>query len=118
MKTPKLKLLYFKFKGRAEPVRLALHIAGLPFEDCRLSSEEFVAIQDTLPFGQLPVLEVDGELLAQSVGILHYVGRLTGTYPEDPLAALRCDEIGLSVDDIQAKVITCRRQTMPMLTIC
>ena len=106
MTTPRLKLLCFKFKGRAEPARLALHVAGVPFEDCRLSCKEFAAIQDSLPFGRLPVLEVDGELLAHSVGILQYVGRLTGTYPEDPLCALRCEEIGLSVDDIQAKVTT------------
>ena len=37
---PKLKLTYFGFEGAGEQVRLALHLAGLPFEDFRVASRE------------------------------------------------------------------------------
>lgn len=55
MATPKLKLTYFNIKARAEPTRLALHIAGIPFEDVRLKHEEWPALKGSFPLGQVPV---------------------------------------------------------------
>lgn len=55
---PKLKLTYFDIKARAEPTRLALHIAGIPFEDVRLSHDAWKAnsaLKASTPFGQIPV---------------------------------------------------------------
>lgn len=45
-------------------------------------------------------MEVDSVAYAQSVGILRYVGRLGGLYPEDPLAGLAIDQVVGSVEDI------------------
>ena len=53
--TPKLKLIYFNIKARAEPTRLALHIAGIPFEDVRIKHEEWPALKGSMPLGQVPV---------------------------------------------------------------
>jgi glutathione S-transferase len=39
--------------------------------------------------GQLPVIEIDGKQYAQSNGILHYAGKLSGLYPTDPILALQ-----------------------------
>jgi hypothetical protein len=36
-----IKLIYFDTEGRAEPIRLALFVGGIPFEDKRISGEEF-----------------------------------------------------------------------------
>lgn len=36
-----LKLVYFNFGGRAESIRLALHVGGVAFEDIRITEEEF-----------------------------------------------------------------------------
>ncbi|KAJ0405210.1 hypothetical protein ATCC90586_001162 [Pythium insidiosum] len=105
MSTPKLKLTYFPFPGRAEPIRLALHIAGMPFEDEHIGREELDKRRESLPFGQVPVLEVDGELVAQSLPILRYVGSITGLYPaNDVLAALRVDEIFSILDEVYNKI--------------
>ncbi|GLD91570.1 hypothetical protein PINS_up000103 [Pythium insidiosum] len=105
MSTPKLKLTYFPFPGRAEPIRLALHIAGMPFEDEHIGREELEKRRESLPFGQVPVLEVDGDLVAQSLPILRYVGTLTGLYPaNDALAALRIDEIFSVIDEVYNKI--------------
>uniref|UniRef100_K3W6R3 Glutathione S-transferase n=1 Tax=Globisporangium ultimum (strain ATCC 200006 / CBS 805.95 / DAOM BR144) TaxID=431595 RepID=K3W6R3_GLOUD len=98
---PKLKLTYFPRPGRGEPIRLALHIAGIPFEDERITPEELAVRKPSLPFNQLPVLEVDGDVIAQSLAILRYVGTLSGLYPtNDPVLAFKIDELFCLIDDL------------------
>lgn len=95
-----LKLFYFDFHGgRGEPARLALHIGGVSFEDQRVAFSDWPAIKPQMPYQALPVLEVDGKLLAQSNTINRFVGKLTGLYPNDPWQAALCDEIMDAVED-------------------
>ena len=42
---PQYKLIYFDFKGRGEPIRIMFAAAGVKYEDCRLSREEFKEIK-------------------------------------------------------------------------
>jgi len=96
-----LKLTYFDFDGgRGEVARLALHIGGLPFEDRRIAFKDWDAHRDATPFRALPVLEVDGQVVAQSNAINRYVGKLAGLYPKDDWQALRCDEVMDAVEDL------------------
>ena len=92
-----IKLYYFNFPfWRAEVSRMALHIGGIPFEDVRPTGEEFRAMKSAgeLPYGQLPVLEVDGFRFGQTVAIARYCGKLSGLYPvDDDLQAARVDEL-------------------------
>lgn len=103
---PKLKLTYFDFNGgRGENNRLAMAIANIPFEDERIPPDQWPSVKDSTPFGQLPVLEVDGEKITQTNTISRYVGKLGGLYPEDPLEAARCDEVMSAVEDVMAKIV-------------
>ncbi|KNZ55661.1 hypothetical protein VP01_261g3 [Puccinia sorghi] len=88
---PSYKLTYFDAKGRAESIRLALHISGIPFTDERLTREQFASKKESLPFGQVPVLTVDDKVIPQEVAILQYIGRLSGLYPSDREEALNVD---------------------------
>ena len=92
-----LKLMYFDFPfWRAEVSRLALHLGGIPFEDVRPNREAFMAMKRSgeLPYGQLPVLDVDGVRLAQSVSIARFCGQVSGLYPKDNLVdQARVDEL-------------------------
>jgi prostaglandin-H2 D-isomerase / glutathione transferase len=102
---PKLKLTYFDFHGgRGEPARLALSIGNIPFEDDRLPPSEWERRKPITPFGALPVLEVDGQTLAQSNAINRYVGKLTDLYPTDAWQAALCDEVMEAVEDIGTKI--------------
>ena len=101
----KLKLTYFDFHGgRGEPARLALSIGGIPFEDARVQTSDWERRKADTPFGALPVLEVDGQVVAQSNAINRYVGKLANLYPSDPWQAALCDEVMEAVEDINTKI--------------
>ncbi len=101
---PELKLTYFPAGGRAEAVRVALHVGGVKFDDERIDFPTFGALKPTgkLPFGSLPVLSVDGEIYAESGAQLRYAGKLSGLYPKCDKAALKVDMI---VDAVEKVVI-------------
>ncbi|EFO91469.1 hypothetical protein GCK72_005868 [Caenorhabditis remanei] len=69
------KLTYFDGRGAGEVSRQILAYAGQQFEDKRVSHEQWPALKDSTPFGQLPVLEVDGKPLAQSHAIARFLAR-------------------------------------------
>ena len=70
-----LAIKYFDIQGPAEPSRLALAIGGVPFDDIRVTFDEFKAMKSSLPSGQLPLLEADGEILTQSMASARADGR-------------------------------------------
>ena len=101
-----LTLTYFDFHGgRGEPARLALFIGGLPFEDDRVPFSDWERRKLDTPFGALPILERDGQILAQSNAINRYVGKLTDLYPSDPWQAALCDETMEAVEDISSMIV-------------
>jgi len=100
------KLTYFDVdSGRGEPVRLAFHIGGIPFEDDRLSFSDFGAMRKATPFNSVPVLYVDGRPVTQSSAMCRYIGRLAGLYPDDPLQALYCDEVMEATEDLTMRLV-------------
>uniref|UniRef100_A0A6P7H0G5 glutathione transferase n=1 Tax=Diabrotica virgifera virgifera TaxID=50390 RepID=A0A6P7H0G5_DIAVI len=75
---PNYKLTYFNVTGRAEPARVMLHYGGIPFEDVRIEHADWPSIKPTTPFGQLPVLEVDGKKYTQGTPLARYVANVVG----------------------------------------
>ena len=101
------KLTYFDMGGRAEPVRICLHAAGIDFEDRRISFPEFMDMRANLRFRCVPTLEIDGKVVTQSNAMCRYVGKMAGLYPEDALQALYCDEaLGVMEDLLHAMTPT------------
>ena len=95
------KLTYFDFDGgRAEPIRIAFHAAGIDFEDNRISFPEFGEMRQGTPFNSVPVLEIDGAAVTQSNALNRYVGKMAGLYPADDLQALYCDEVMNALEDL------------------
>jgi prostaglandin-H2 D-isomerase / glutathione transferase len=101
-----LKLTYFDFHGgRGEPARLALSIGGIEFEDDRVPFSDWERRKPDTPFGALPLLEKDGQVLAQSNAINRYVGKLIDLYPSDPWQAALCDETMEAVEDMASMIV-------------
>ena len=59
-----------------------------------LSHAFLQSLKPSLPFQQIPVLEVNGTtVISQSYAILRYCGTLSGLVPSDPLEAAKVDTI-------------------------
>ncbi|KAJ4456728.1 putative Serine/threonine-protein phosphatase 2A activator [Paratrimastix pyriformis] len=96
-------LVYFGGRGRAEAIRLCLAEAGIDYEDQRVSFEAWPSMKSTLPFGQLPVLRIDGISIAQSMACVRYVAHKYGLVPSDPVKAGQCDMFCEAIEDLVAQ---------------
>jgi len=102
-----LKLTYFDFSGsRGEECRLALAVAGVPFEDKRIERADWPKIKPTLPFRSMPTLEEEGkEPLSQSNAILSLIGRRYGLLPTlDEWECARHESILAACEDLRGRV--------------
>uniref|UniRef100_F1LCX2 Glutathione S-transferase 1 n=1 Tax=Ascaris suum TaxID=6253 RepID=F1LCX2_ASCSU len=106
---PQYKLTYFDIRGLGEGARLIFHQAGVKFEDNRLKREDWPALKPKTPFGQLPLLEVDGEVLAQSTAIYRYLGRQFGLAGKTPMEEAQVDSIFDQFKDFMAELRPCFR---------
>jgi glutathione S-transferase len=97
------KLTYFDAPvSRGEECRLALHLAGVDFEDVRIKPPDWAALKPTTPFGNMPFLELPGKPpLGQSNAILVYVGRTHGLHPTDAFEAARHEAMMSHVEDLR-----------------
>ncbi|CAH2093199.1 unnamed protein product [Euphydryas editha] len=72
---PNIVLHYFDVKALGESIRLLLTYGGLEFVDHRVDEKDWESVKPSMPFGQMPVLEIDGKQYAQSVAIARYLGK-------------------------------------------
>ncbi|MCX4247744.1 glutathione S-transferase [Paraliomyxa miuraensis] len=109
------KLTYFDFPGsRGEECRLALHAAGVAFEDDRIPGASWPNLKDQTPYGGLPTFEVEGRgVLAQSNAILVYIGREHGLHPRDNWLAARHEELLSACEEARVQVFPILRITDP-----
>ena len=115
---PPYRLIYFGSQGKAEVSRLMFALAGQPFVDERVhksatatdtdtathtEQRTFDGIKHSLPFGQLPVLQVggiDGPLLAQSRAIERFLARRFGLLGSTDVDEQRVDSVVEAVRDL------------------
>lgn len=109
------KLTYFDFPGsRGEECRLALHLAGVEFEDNRIKGETWPQIKATTPYATLPTFELEGRgILAQTNAILIYLGREHGLHPQANWEAARHEELMSAVEELRAVLVPTLRLSDP-----
>ena len=86
--------------------RLALVLAGLEFEDERISFDQWKDFKPQTPFGQLPVLQIDdGPLRTQAHAMLRWIGSQNKSlYPDNDYAV---DEAMGVVEDMRQSWTPC-----------
>merc|ERR1712051_345029 len=101
-----IKLTYFNGKGRGETARLVLAYAGKDYEDRRVSFEDMPSLKPSLPFGQLPVLEVDGVNICQSMAISRYLANEFGLAGNSSLVKAQIDEVVDVINDVHNAMVS------------
>lgn len=95
------KLTYFDIDGgRAEPTRIVMSIAGIKFDDHRVSFPEFGEMRESTPLNAVPVVAIEGVTYTQSNAMNRYFGKQAGLYPSDPWQAFLCDEVLEIIEDM------------------
>ncbi len=99
----KPKLTYFDAPtSRGEECRLAFVLAGVDFEDNRISREAWAALKPSTPFGCVPTLELPGKpVVSQSNAILSHIGRRYGLLPKDDWECLRLESLLAACEDLR-----------------
>nr|1TW9_A Chain A, glutathione S-transferase 2 [Heligmosomoides polygyrus]1TW9_B Chain B, glutathione S-transferase 2 [Heligmosomoides polygyrus]1TW9_C Chain C, glutathione S-transferase 2 [Heligmosomoides polygyrus]1TW9_D Chain D, glutathione S-transferase 2 [Heligmosomoides polygyrus]1TW9_E Chain E, glutathione S-transferase 2 [Heligmosomoides polygyrus]1TW9_F Chain F, glutathione S-transferase 2 [Heligmosomoides polygyrus]1TW9_G Chain G, glutathione S-transferase 2 [Heligmosomoides polygyrus]1TW len=100
------KLTYFNGRGAGECARQVFALADQKYEDVRLTQETFVPLKATFPFGQVPVLEVDGQQLAQSQAICRYLAKTFGFAGATPFESALIDSLADAYTDYRAEMKT------------
>ncbi|XP_049876434.1 glutathione S-transferase 2-like [Pectinophora gossypiella] len=103
---PKVVFSYFPVKALGEGPRLLLAYGGQDFEDKRIPSEQWPEYKPKTPFGQMPVMEIDGKQYAQSLAIARYLGRKYGVAGADIEQDFEIDQNVEFLNDIRAKAAT------------
>lgn len=111
------RLIYFDFAGsRGEECRMALHLAGIDFEDVRVKSDDWPAMKASTPFGAMPVLELAGQApLAHCNAILVFIGRQHQLHPTDAFEAARHEALMCAVEELRHTITPTLRITDPEL---
>merc|ERR1712066_1009113 len=93
-KMASIKLTYLDLRARAEPCRLLLAYAGSKYEDERLPAPW----DNMAPWGQVPLLAWDGEVIAQSMACARFLAREFNLAGRTSMEMAQVDEI---IDVIQ-----------------
>jgi glutathione S-transferase len=105
-----IKLTYFATRGRIEPTRLLLELAGQPYEFQGVAVEDWrshIKLQtlEHTPFGQLPLLQ-DGSLtICQSQAILRHVARKFDLAGTSAAEQARVDEVTETAGELMAQTV-------------
>ena len=67
------------------------------------------ALKPSLPFGQLPVLEVDGVIIGQSMAIARYLANEYGIAGTSNTVKAQVDEVVDVMNDLQDAMVTLRQ---------
>lgn len=107
---PTFKLTYFNLRGLAEPIRMLLAYGGIEYEDVRIEREDWPALKPSTPFGQMPLLDVDGIRVHQSLAIVRYIAKRVGLAGSNDWESLLIDVVGDTANDMRLKIVTIVRE--------
>ncbi|PAV84130.1 hypothetical protein WR25_27246 isoform B [Diploscapter pachys] len=93
------KLYYFPIRGPAEVARQLFALSKTPYEDIRITMEEWPKHKADMPFEKMPVLAIDGYMLPESFAINRYLARKFGYAGKTSLEEATVDALADQMKD-------------------
>nr|XP_017202759.1 hematopoietic prostaglandin D synthase [Oryctolagus cuniculus] len=100
---PNYKLTYFNMRGRAEIIRYIFAYLNIKYEDRRIEQADWPEIKSSVLFGKIPILEVDGVVLHQSLAIARYLVKNTDLAGKTEMEQCQVDAIVDTLDDFMSR---------------
>jgi len=96
-----IELTYFAGRGLAEVIRLLLSYLDVDYSERNIATkEEWLALKPSLPYGQVPLLTIDGKRLVQRKAIERYISTKHNLYGKNADEAYEIDSINESIADL------------------
>lgn len=86
------KISYFDVRGRAEPIRLIFEDLGVSYEDDLINIEQWPSRKPGFRFGQVPVIEADGQVIEESAAIYNFIARKFNLLPKTESELIAYDQ--------------------------
>ena len=95
-------LYYFEGRGLADQIRWMLAASEVSFTQRIVDSrKKFLKMKERqLPFGQLPLLQIDGLEIVQSQSIVRYLARRAHLQGRTPEEIVKCEMIAETIKDL------------------
>lgn len=107
---PVYKLTYFDLRAKGEVIRFLFALGGVKYEDIRYDYNDWPNNKNSVstPFGQLPILSIDGEVYCQSFPICRYLAEKFGYAGKTDLDRLKADMIVHCCEDMLQPLVKIR----------
>ncbi|XP_018334284.1 glutathione S-transferase [Agrilus planipennis] len=112
---PQYKVTYFPVKALGEPIRFLLSYGKFEFEDYRFDRENWPQIKPKMPFGQVPVLEVNGKVAHQSIAICRYLAKQVKLIGANDWEDLEIDSVVDTLNDLRQKIALYNYESDPSI---
>ncbi len=109
-----IQLIYFNFPfWRVDICKLTLAIGGVSYEEKIISKKYFILNKEKkeFPFGQVPVLKVGDDIIAQTSAMVRYCGKLSKLYSSDVMVCAKIDQVIDFANDVTNLLIPSIRET-------
>ncbi|XP_020280143.1 glutathione S-transferase-like [Pseudomyrmex gracilis] len=107
---PRYRLIYFNARGRAEHIRYIFAHTGIDYIDERISNDRWPELKKSMPYGMLPVLEIDGKPIAQSNAVARYLAREHNLAGKDEWESMLCDVLVDTLGDLKQFIFQYRTE--------
>ncbi len=97
-------IAYFDARARVEPIRVILEELAIPYEDQRISFENWIEMKSATPFGALPSYRSGDLEIFQTHAIIRHLARVHDLYGSTEAERVRCDVIEEALSDLNELV--------------
>ncbi|KAI4471544.1 glutathione s-transferase [Holotrichia oblita] len=102
-----IKYTYFDAKAAGEAIRLLMKYGCIDFIDNRISFEDWPKVKSTMPYRQVPILEIDGKMAHQSTAIARYFAKRVKLVGNNAWEDMEIDAVVDTINDFTSKIQAC-----------